>query len=86
MRLAIPRETHPGEDRASVTPETVKKLVRLGADVVIESGAGKGAGHSDDAFKEAGATITGFARLEVGEGIEVEKEDFAAEVAKTMGG
>ena len=30
----------------------------------------------------AGATITGFARLEVGEGIEVEKEDFAAEVAK----
>ena len=34
------------------------------------------------AAAEAGATITGFARLEVGEGIEVEKEDFAAEVAK----
>lgn len=34
------------------------------------------------AATEAGATITGFARLEVGEGIEVEKEDFAAEVAK----
>ncbi len=34
------------------------------------------------AAKEAGATITGFARLEVGEGIAVEKEDFAAEVAK----
>ena len=57
MRLAIPREIHPGEDRASVTPETVKKLVRLGADIAIESGAGKGAGHSDEAFKEAGATI-----------------------------
>jgi len=57
MRLAIPRETHPGEDRASVTPETVKKLVRLGADIAIESGAGKGAGHTDEAFKEAGATI-----------------------------
>ncbi|MEK9806619.1 MAG: Re/Si-specific NAD(P)(+) transhydrogenase subunit alpha [Halieaceae bacterium] len=57
MRLAIPRETHPGEDRASVTPDTVKKLVRLGADVAIESGAGKGAGHSDDAFREVGATI-----------------------------
>ena len=37
------------------------------------------------AAKEAGATITGFVRLEVGEGIEVVKEDFAAEVAK-MGG
>jgi len=34
------------------------------------------------AAKDAGAEITGFVRLEVGEGIEVEKEDFAAEVAK----
>ena len=38
------------------------------------------------AAKEAGATITGFVRLEVGEGIEVEKEDFAAEVAKAAQG
>jgi elongation factor Ts len=39
-----------------------------------------------DAAKEAGATITGFVRLEVGEGIEVVKEDFAAEVAKAVQG
>lgn len=38
------------------------------------------------AVKEAGATITGFVRLEVGEGIEVVKEDFAAEVAKAAKG
>ncbi|UWQ51441.1 translation elongation factor Ts [Leisingera caerulea] len=38
------------------------------------------------AAKEAGATITGFVRVEVGEGIEVEKEDFAAEVAKAAQG
>ncbi|MEL6643514.1 MAG: translation elongation factor Ts [Pseudomonadota bacterium] len=38
------------------------------------------------AAKEAGIEITGFARLEVGEGIEVEKEDFAAEVAKAAQG
>lgn len=38
------------------------------------------------AAADAGATITGFARLEVGEGIEVEKEDFAAEVAKAAKG
>jgi len=38
------------------------------------------------AASDAGATITGFARLEVGEGIEVEKEDFAAEVAKAAQG
>lgn len=38
------------------------------------------------AAEEAGATITGFVRLEVGEGIEVIKEDFAAEVAKAVQG
>ncbi|MEM1273992.1 MAG: translation elongation factor Ts [Pseudomonadota bacterium] len=37
------------------------------------------------AAAEAGVEITGFVRLEVGEGIEVEKEDFAAEVAKAAG-
>lgn len=40
----------------------------------------------DQAAKEAGAEVTGFVRLEVGEGIEKAEEDFAAEVAKTMGG
>ncbi|MEM6891110.1 MAG: translation elongation factor Ts [Pseudomonadota bacterium] len=39
-----------------------------------------------EAAKEVGATITGFVRLEVGEGIEVVKEDFAAEVAKAAKG
>ncbi|MDA7585816.1 Re/Si-specific NAD(P)(+) transhydrogenase subunit alpha [Luminiphilus sp.] len=57
MRLAIPRETHPGENRASVTPETVKKLVRLGADLAIESGTGDGAGFSDEAYAAEGASV-----------------------------
>jgi NAD(P) transhydrogenase subunit alpha len=57
MRLAIPRETHPGENRASVTPETVKKLVRLGADLAIEAGAGAGAGFSDEAYAAEGASV-----------------------------
>ncbi len=57
MRLAIPREIHAGEDRTSVTPETVKKLVRLGAEIVIESGAGIGAGFSDEDYATEGATI-----------------------------
>jgi len=39
-----------------------------------------------EAAKEAGVEVTGFMRLEVGEGIEKKQEDFAAEVAKTMGG
>jgi len=39
-----------------------------------------------DAAKAAGVTVTGFVRMSVGEGIEKEKEDFAAEVAKTLKG
>ncbi|MCF3972184.1 translation elongation factor Ts [Paracoccus salsus] len=39
-----------------------------------------------EAAQEQGATITGFARVAVGEGIEKKEEDFAAEVAKTLGG
>lgn len=40
----------------------------------------------EQAAKEAGVEITGYARVAVGEGIEKEKEDFAAEVAKTLKG
>ena len=38
------------------------------------------------AAKDAGVEIVAYARVEVGEGIEKEAEDFASEVAKTMGG
>ena len=58
MQLVIPREIQPGENRVSATPETVKKLVRLGAEVVIESGAGTGAGISDADYAAAGASIS----------------------------
>ena len=40
----------------------------------------------EQAAKDAGGEVLGFVRMEVGEGIEKKEEDFAAEVAKTMGG
>lgn len=58
MRIAIPKETHPGENRVPITPDTAKKLCRLGADVVIEAGMGTGSGFSDDLYTEVGATIS----------------------------
>ena len=58
MRIAVPRETHPGENRVPVTPETAKKLVRLGAEVVIEAGLGEGTGYSDSEYQEVGASIS----------------------------
>ena len=40
MRIAVAREADPAEDRVAATPETVKKMKALGADVAIEPGAG----------------------------------------------
>lgn len=57
MKIAIPRERTPGETRVAASPEVVKKLVGLGFDVVVETGAGDIAAITDEDFKSAGATI-----------------------------
>ena len=59
MRIAIPKETHPGENRIPITPADAKKLVRAGAEVIIEAGMGSGPGFSDAEYTEAGASISG---------------------------
>jgi NAD(P) transhydrogenase subunit alpha len=57
MRIAVLRETAEAERRVAATPETVKKLIALGATVAVESGAGDGANIADSAFADAGATV-----------------------------
>lgn len=57
MKLAVPKEVIEGETRVALVPESVKKLVGVGAQVVIEKGAGESAYFSDAAYTEAGATI-----------------------------
>ena len=47
----------PGEARVSSSPSSVKKLVSLGYDVVVEAGAGVRAAFTDEAFAAAGARI-----------------------------
>jgi len=58
MRIAIPAETHPGENRIPITPAHAKKLCAMGADLVIESGMGNGSGFTDSEYIEAGATVS----------------------------
>ena len=58
MVIGVPRELQPGEHRAAMIPASVQKLVRAGADVVIESGLGLGAGHSDEDYATAGAHVS----------------------------
>jgi NAD(P) transhydrogenase subunit alpha len=57
MKISVPKETHPGETRASLTPESAARLVKLGAQVAVESGLGRGSGHADAAYAAAGAAL-----------------------------
>ena len=57
MKIAVLAEADGTEPRVAATPETVKKFIGLGADVVVQAGAGKGSALADGLFKEAGATI-----------------------------
>ncbi len=57
MKIAVLRETAPAEYRVAATPETVRKLMALGASVAVESGAGVAAGIADDDYRTAGAVV-----------------------------
>ena len=59
MKIAIPMERREHEKRVAASPDTVKKFVGLGAEVIIESGAGKRSSFSDQEYIDAGATIAG---------------------------
>ncbi|MGA8987206.1 Re/Si-specific NAD(P)(+) transhydrogenase subunit alpha [Aeromicrobium sp.] len=55
--VGVVAESQRGETRVAATPETVGKLISLGYDVSVESGAGEAASFTDEAYAEAGATI-----------------------------
>ncbi|MEM1142495.1 MAG: Re/Si-specific NAD(P)(+) transhydrogenase subunit alpha [Pseudomonadota bacterium] len=57
MLLAVPKEQYPGENRVALTPDTAKKLVRLGATLHIESGMGSGSGYTDEDYTGVGAEV-----------------------------
>lgn len=57
MRIGVPRESLPGENRVAATPKTVTQLVKLGYEIVVEAGAGERAALPDHAYEEAGALI-----------------------------
>jgi alanine dehydrogenase len=57
MLVGVPKETKDNEFRVSVIPATVEELVRRGHEVLVETGAGIGAGHVDVAYEAAGAEM-----------------------------
>jgi H+-translocating NAD(P) transhydrogenase subunit alpha len=57
MRIAVPRETTPGERRVALVPESARKLVQAGYSISIEAGAGETAGFPDSGYREVGVTV-----------------------------
>jgi NAD(P) transhydrogenase subunit alpha len=57
MRIAVLAERRPGETRVAATPETAKKIIALGHEIVVEAGAGVAASMPDSQYEAAGAKI-----------------------------
>ena len=57
QRIGVAAETGPGETRVAATPSTVRQLVGLGYEVVVEAGAGAASGFADDAYVAQGAKV-----------------------------
>jgi H+-translocating NAD(P) transhydrogenase subunit alpha len=57
VKIAVLKESEPGELRVAATSETVKKYVALGASVAVEAGAGAGASIADGDYEAAGASV-----------------------------
>jgi len=57
QRIGVPREIFPGEKRVATVPDVVVKLIKLGFQVVVQSGAGDLANVSDEDYRQAGASI-----------------------------
>ncbi|REJ89531.1 MAG: Re/Si-specific NAD(P)(+) transhydrogenase subunit alpha [Planctomycetota bacterium] len=58
MIIGVPKENCAGERRVAIVPSAVKSLARLGAELVVESGAGTEAGFPDELYTQAGARIS----------------------------
>jgi NAD(P) transhydrogenase subunit alpha len=57
MQIGVPRETAPRERRVALAPDSVARLTKAGAQVLVEPGAGVAAAFGDDAYAAAGATL-----------------------------
>ncbi len=63
MKVAVVKETAPGERRVALVPEAIAKLTGAGLELLVETGAGDGAWYPDAAYSEAGAAIVSRAEL-----------------------
>jgi NAD(P) transhydrogenase subunit alpha len=82
MRVCVPRESAPGENRVALTPEAAGKLQSSGFDVVVERGAGVLAGFPDERYAEGGVQLADHAQVtDAADGIVRVAKPTAEEVA-----
>ena len=58
MKIGVVKEAWPDECRVAASPKNVQRLIKQGFAVLVESGAGVNASFTDQAYVDAGATIT----------------------------
>ncbi|HTZ02805.1 MAG TPA: Re/Si-specific NAD(P)(+) transhydrogenase subunit alpha [Xanthobacteraceae bacterium] len=85
MKVAVVAETDSGEPRVAATPETVKKMIGLGAEVAVAPGAGVKSGIPDADYAAAGASIAGDAAASADIVLKVRRPN-AAELARLKKG
>jgi NAD(P) transhydrogenase subunit alpha len=80
MKVGVPRETAPGERRVALVPDSTKRLVEAGVEVVVEAGAGAEAAFLDPAYEETGAQIAAdaFAGTDVVAKVQMPSDDEVA--------
>ncbi len=67
MKIAVPVESDKNEPRVAATPDTVKRLIGLGAEVIVQAGAGSLSRIPDSQYEEAGATVSKTAKSVLGD-------------------
>jgi len=85
MKIAVAAEADPSEPRVAATPETVKKMIGLGAEVAVQPGAGVKSGILDADYTTAGATVSADAVSGADIVLQVRRPD-TAELAKVRKG
>ena len=88
MKIGVVKERRPHERRCAVSPDSVKKYVAAGAEVLIETGAGTGSSVPDAAFEAAGAEIMPDARAALADAdvvLKVQRPMTAAEGTDELG-
>jgi proton-translocating NAD(P)+ transhydrogenase subunit alpha len=66
MRISVPTETAPREQRVALAPDSVARLTKAGVEIAVQRGAGVRAGFRDDAYVAAGAKLIDDARSAFG--------------------